>query len=105
MQTETLFIWRFTPVARPDDPAWQGRAIWSDLRVVAPTAGAAILVAGRHYQEAHGIDTEASQDRQQVRSGFEDVKLYRLDRLEPVLEGLAEGSVHFEKRLAKNDSP
>jgi hypothetical protein len=99
MQTETLFIWRFTPVARPDDPAWQGRSIWSELRVVAPTAGAAILVAGRHYQSALGIDTEASQDRQQVRSGFEDVKLYRLDRLGPALAGASQDTVLFEKRL------
>jgi hypothetical protein len=98
MQTEKLFIWRFTPVARPDDPAWQGRAIWSELRVAAATPGAAMIAADRHYQAAQGLSSELSQDRQQVRPGFEDIKLYRLDRLDELDAPPSDNPVLFERR-------
>jgi hypothetical protein len=80
---EELYIWRFTPVAAPDDPAWQSRDIWADFTIVAATAGEAILLAARHDELEHGRNVEDSQDRQQLRSGLEDPLLYRLDRLEP----------------------
>lgn len=51
--------------------------------MLAPTPGAAILAAERHYEKTRGISAQDSQDRQQVRSGFEDIKLYRMDRIEP----------------------
>jgi len=82
-----LHVWQFTPVARPDDPAWQGRTIWEDFRIVAPTVGTAMLLASRYDEKLKGLSTEDSQDRQQLRSGLEDARLYRIDRVygaEPV---------------------
>jgi hypothetical protein len=80
---QQLFVWRFTPVARRDDPAWQGRPIWTDLRIVAATAGEAILLASRYDQAERGLSNEGPADRQQRRSGLEDPLLYRCDRLHP----------------------
>jgi hypothetical protein len=87
----TLSVWKFTPVARP---AWQGQ-----LHVAAPTSGAAILAAERHYQAACGISSKTSQDRQQARSGFDDLKLYRVNRIESELPLSVDRSVLFENRL------
>jgi hypothetical protein len=74
-----LHVWRFTPVARPDDAAWQGRTVWEDFRIVAPNAGAAILLASRYDEELKGLSVSGSQDRQQLASGLEDARLYRVD--------------------------
>jgi hypothetical protein len=82
--SEQLYLWKFAPIARPDDPAWQGRQIWADFRIVAATAGEAIWLASRHDHAERGISVERAQDRQQLRSGLEDPRLYRLDRLQPV---------------------
>lgn len=76
-----LMVWRFTPVAEPVDPSWQGRRIWQKLDVVAGSAGEAILAAVRHDQSETGLTDGQSQDHQQARSGFEDERLYRVDRL------------------------
>ena len=83
MISEQLYVWKFTPAARPDDPAWQGRTIWADFRIVAATAGEAILLASRH-DAAWGSNHAHEPAR---RSGLEDPWLYRLDRLHPVDAG------------------
>jgi hypothetical protein len=76
------YIWRFTPVAAAHDPWWQGRPVWLDFRVVAATAGAAIVAAARHDEVVRGFDPIVdAQDRQGRRSGFVDPRLYRCDRL------------------------
>jgi len=85
MSEPTNHVWRLTPVASPDDPTWQGRRIWSQVDVVAASAGEAILLAARYDEEKGGRDAADSQDRQQLRSGFEDERLYRADRLEDAL--------------------
>lgn len=82
--SQQLYVWRFTPVAARDDPGWQGRPIWTDLQIVAATAGEAILLASRYDQAARGLSNQDSPDRQQWRSGLEDPLLYRCDRLHPV---------------------
>jgi hypothetical protein len=82
MSEPTNHVWRLTPVARPDDPTWQGRRIWTQLDIVAATVGEAILLAARYDEDQGGRDTADSQDRQQLRSGFEDERLYRADRLD-----------------------
>jgi hypothetical protein len=82
MSEPTNHVWRLTPVARPDDPTWQGRRIWSQLDIIAASVGEAILLAARYDEQEAGRDTTDSQDRQQLRSGFEDERLYRADRLE-----------------------
>jgi hypothetical protein len=82
MNQETSLLWRFTPVASPNDPTWQGRKVWSYLEIVAATSGEAILLAARYEETQAGRSTVDSQDHQQLRSGFEDERLYRVDRLE-----------------------
>jgi hypothetical protein len=82
MYAPTNHVWRLTPVARADDPRWQGRRIWSELVIVAGNVGEAVLLAARHDEQASGYRVSDSQDGQQLRSGFEDELLYRADRLE-----------------------
>lgn len=95
---EHLAVWRITPVAHPSDGAWQGRMIWKELLIVAPTAGAAMLEADRHSARARGASPARSQDRQQARSGFGDQKLYRVDRTGLPVTGPA-GAVVSEAML------
>lgn len=96
--TQHPAVWRITPVAHPQDGAWQGRSIWKELQIVASTAGEALLEADRHYEAAHGIRDALSLDRQQVRSGFSDTKLYRVDRTGTPASAPS-GTVVFEELL------
>ena len=72
-------VWRIHAVAGPDDPRWQGRKIWKDVVVRAPTAAAARLLASDLDRPA---ETRIS-DARNVRdwSGFNDEKLYWVQRL------------------------
>ena len=92
---EELAVWRITPVANPEDGAWQGRVIWKELRIIAASAGAAMFEAGRHANAARGISDGRLQDNQQARSGFGDEKLYRVDRTSAPVTGPA-GTVVYE---------
>lgn len=93
---ETLRVWRLSPVAQTVDPAWQGRRIWTRVDVVAGTVGEAILAAVRHEQALTANTDQNSQDHQQGRSGFEDERLYRVDRLpEAAPAGALPGDVVF----------
>ena len=92
---EELAVWRITPVANPEDGAWQGRVIWKELHIIAASAGAAMFEAGRHANAARGISDGRSQDNQQARSGFGDEKLYRVDRTSALVTGPA-GTVVYE---------
>jgi hypothetical protein len=95
---EHLAVWRFTPVADPGDGARQDRAIWKELRIVAATAGAATLEAGRHCDRVRGVSDASSRDHQQIRSGFADEKLYRADRTNLPVPSPA-GTVVLEEML------
>lgn len=100
---EQLNLWRLSPVAQPNDPSWQGRRIWSELQIVAGAAGQALLLAARFDFEQAGIRTPDSQDQQQLRSGFEDERLYRLDRLDaPAPEGSSAGDIVSAQLLVPN---
>ena len=76
-----LHVWQFTPVARADDPTWQGRTMWEDFRIVAPTSGVALLLAARYDEQSKNLSVADSQDGQQLRSGLEDPRLYRIDQI------------------------
>ena len=100
MANKSNHLWRLTPVARPDDPTWQGRRVWSELQIVAGSAGEALLLAARYDLEQAGEQTRDSQDRQQLRSGFEDEHLYRLDRLDsPTPHDASAGDVTLARLL------
>lgn len=74
-------LWRIQPVARPGDPRWQGRAIWRDVVVRAPSAAFARLVA-RKLDEPP-VRRRLGNETHCFRSGFEDEKLYWVRRLAP----------------------
>ena len=64
-----------------------------------------MLAAERHYQRVRSIPDELSQDHQQSRSGFADLKLYRVDRVnQAVPESHAKGVI-FERRYGSDDCP
>ena len=70
-------LWKFTPVARPDDPRWLGHTPVRTLFVAAESASEACVVASRD-------DVPARQGRVGNESGhshsrFGDEKLYRVD--------------------------
>lgn len=94
--SDQLHVWRFTPVAEPDEPAWQGRAIVKRLEIIASSAGQAILAAARWDEAETGRDPSPfAQDKQDRRSGFDDEKLYRVDQLDLAPSGLRAGDVIF----------
>jgi hypothetical protein len=66
--------WKLTPVASPDDPRWQGRTIWSEVIVEAPSAAFA-----RHFAaewELPNRRRRVGNESPSPKSGFEDEKLY-----------------------------
>lgn len=80
MSEKTLYRWKFTPVADPDDPWWQGREIWRDLEVAAATAGEAQLEANKLYL-IRLAETQPLRAEQDINPGFDDPRLYRVDRI------------------------
>ena len=68
-----------TPVASPDDPRWQGRAIWREVIVKAPTAAFARLYAAKW--ELQDMDGQVGNESPSPKSGFEDEKLYWVRRV------------------------
>lgn len=106
MNDSGTYLWRLSPVARPDDPTWQGRRIWSELQIVAISSGEALILAARFALGQANEHTRGSQDRQQLRSGFEDERLYRIDRLDtrPPCSALS-GHVMLARLLSPEASP
>lgn len=80
MTEEKLYRWKFTPVAEVDDPWWQGREIWTDLEVEAATAGEAQLEANRLFL-IRWAETRPFRAEQDINPGFDDPRLYRVDRV------------------------
>lgn len=67
-------LWELTPVARPDDPTWQGRPQFDRVLVRAETAAEARVVAS-------GLDTpesapEFGDQHPRLKSGLMTEKLY-----------------------------
>lgn len=72
-------LWRIVPAADPRDPRWQGRPIWREVIVRAPSAALARLLAAR-LDSAETVP--AGNESLGPRSGFSDEKLYWLRRLD-----------------------
>ncbi|MBU6296620.1 MAG: hypothetical protein KJS68_00130 [Alphaproteobacteria bacterium] len=73
-------VWRIHPVARRGDARWQGRKIWKEVVVCAPSAAMARLIACE-------LDRPAQRHRKGneslcFRSGLEDAKLYWVEQLD-----------------------
>jgi hypothetical protein len=71
--------WKLTPVASPDDPRWQGRAIWSEVIVEAPSAAFARQFAA-DWELADRL-RHIGNESPSPKSGFEDEKLYWVRRV------------------------
>lgn len=74
-------LWKISPAASPDDDRWQGRPIWSELIVEAPTAASARVLASEWALSDQ--PTHIGNETPSPRSGFEDEKLYWVRRLRP----------------------
>jgi hypothetical protein len=71
--------WKLTPVASPDDPRWQGRAIWSEAIVEAPSAAFARQFAAEW--ELPDRLRHVGNESPSPKSGFQDEKLYWVRRV------------------------
>ncbi|MBU6473302.1 MAG: hypothetical protein KGQ94_11640 [Alphaproteobacteria bacterium] len=73
-------LWRIYPVAHRSDARWQGRKIWKDVVVCASSAAMARVIALELDRPAqpHRMGNESHC----FRSGFEDAKLYWVQRID-----------------------
>lgn len=71
-------IWKIEPVADPDDPRWLDHTRWDAVTVRADSAGTALATAAR---DLYGPGMQVGNETSPERSGFEDVKLYRVRRI------------------------
>lgn len=74
-----MVLWRIAPAANPRDSWWQGRRIFEEVIVRAPSAAMARRIASR--LEANPDEPPVGNESPYFRSGFEDEKLYWVARL------------------------
>src|SRR5690625_7926259 len=77
-----MALWRIYPIAAPGDSRWQGRQIWREVIIRAPSAAFARVVATRLAGQAQRRYATGNES-QAMRSGFLDEKLYWVRRLSP----------------------
>jgi hypothetical protein len=74
-----MALWTLTPVASVEDDRWQGRTIWTEVIVEAPTAAFARQFAAEwELAEQQG---RVGNETPSPMSGFLDEKLYWVRRL------------------------
>lgn len=69
-----MALWELTPVARSDDPNWQGRRQYARVLVRAATAAEARVVASS--LDTPDTSPEAGDQHPRLKSGLSDEKLY-----------------------------
>lgn len=74
-------LWKFVPIARPDDPTWQDRPVWYDRIVRAETAAEARVQAARYNRDP--TDLLADLEKADLGGGFLSEKLYEVYELDP----------------------
>lgn len=74
-------LWRLLPAARPDDPTWEGRPIFSEVIVRAPTSAQARTEAAKMARDKN--DVFASLEKPDPDGGFTNEKLYRVVPVPP----------------------
>jgi hypothetical protein len=76
-----MALWRIYAVANPSDARWQGRKIWKEVIVRAPSAAMARLIAC----DLEKLTGSRANNTPNVCdwSGFTDEKLYWVHRLNP----------------------
>lgn len=75
-----MILWRIAPVADPRDTWWQGRRIWREVIVRAPSAAMARRIARR--LDVDPDEPPVGNESPYFRSGFADEKLYWVTRLD-----------------------
>lgn len=74
-------VWRLLPAAKPDDPTWEGRPIFSEVIVRAPTSAQARVEAAKLARDPD--DVFASLEKADPDGGFTNEKLYRVVPVPP----------------------
>lgn len=77
----TTPLWRIQPVAVLGDSRWQGRRVWAEVIVRAPSAAFARVAAGK--LDAPAARRRLGNETHCFRSGFADEKLYWVRRVGP----------------------
>lgn len=72
-------LWRIQPVARFGDSRWQGRRVWAEVIVQAPSAAFARVAAGKLDEPT--VRRRLGNETHCFRSGFADEKLYWVRRM------------------------
>lgn len=95
-------LWRITPIADPDDSRWLDHQRWEEVVVAAQSAGRALHLAAEMESRAapEGVGNESVP----FKSGFEDEKLYRIDRLSESEAGEYDGD-EAEERIIEARAP
>jgi len=76
-----MALWKFVPVAPKGSSYWQDQPIWREVVVRASSAAQARVVAGE-MDRRHATDqVPVGNESHRFRSGFEDEKLYWVDRV------------------------
>lgn len=73
-------LWRFTPVAGPEDSRWLSHPHYEEVVVAAPTPGEALSAAGE-FEKRETAPEGVGNESVPFRPGLTDEKLYRVDRL------------------------
>ncbi len=94
-------FWRIYPVAHRSDARWQGRKIWKEVVVCAPSAAMARVIACELDRPArpHRMGNESHC----FRSGFEDAKLYWVRRLDQSESGNVQKSEGVIRAVMEGD--
>lgn len=74
-------LWRIHPVALLGDTRWQGRRIWAEVVVRAPSAAFARVAAAKLDEPT--VRRRLGNETNGFRSGFADEKLYWVRRVGP----------------------
>jgi hypothetical protein len=72
-------LWRFVPVAGPDDSRWQDRQIREGLVVRAQTPAMARIIADRDVPSS--VRGQMGNETRSYRGGFADANLYWVQRV------------------------
>lgn len=96
MQTERplIYRWRFSPVAGPKDPRWDGRHVWHEVVVAAPTPEDAIRLADDFYR---GMFSNSPANENRPGSGFDDASLYELDQRDEIDAPMAHADMLYAR--------
>lgn len=84
-------LWKIVPVTPAEDTRWQGRPIWREVIVRADTAALARVFADA-YARRGADEVGVGNETLDVRTGFDDEKLYWVMEMDPAEAAAAGGA-------------